>query len=730
MRRCLCPLLGVVLVLGMIRASFAGWLGGWNYRQEIVIDPAVTPAELSGFPLLVSITDPAHPLFALANSPAGLDVVFTASDGTTLLPREIEYYSNGAAKNLCAWVNTRLHAASPTRLYMYYQGADVANSTAAWDSHYTMVQHLEEDPSGPGPQMIDSTSFGNHGTTAGGMTSGQQVGPALAKIGGALRFDGNDTVNVGNNASLYPSHITVEAWAKADVLETWDGIFTNKNGWGNGINLQMGTAQNIASGVGGTYLRTSWTPQTNRWYHIAVTHDGVTNANKLYVNGNLENSAAISFTYASPLPNSRIGSFYTDGNLAFNGILDEIRVSDAVRSAAWIKASANNQGDPAAYQTIGPVQQQGQNALTGWAYRQPIVISKNVTSSDLADFPVLVKLTDPANPLFAHAVSPQGYDIVFTAADGITQLDHEVELFSKAPGSEQLCAWVKTPVSSAQDTLIYMYYGRTPGGNPNSVGTWDDHFMAVHHLQQDPSGPGPQMKDSTWHANHGTAFGAMTSAQQTPGKVGGALDFDGADDYVSLGNDPSLYPADITMEAWVKSDTFGSWDGILTNKKAANDGINLQIGTVQEIASLVANGTSYIYVRTNWDPDPQTGQWYHVVITHDSSTNANKLYVNGVLEAVATMGLAYASPLPMTLIGDFYSPGWDLKFDGLIDEIRISDMVRSADWVLASYRLMNNPGAYLTFGAELAIPEPSSAALLALAGLALLGLARRSKVRP
>ena len=348
---------------------------------------------------------------------------------------------------------------------------------------------------------------------------------------------------------------------------------------------------------------------------------------------------------------------------------------------------------------------------------------RTYANSDLNDVPVLVKLTDPANPLFGHTWSAQGHDIVFTAADGITRLDHEVELFRKAPGSEELSAWVKTPVASAEDTLIYMYYGARSSGEPSSVDTWDDHFVAVHHLNQDPSGPAPQMRDSTWRGNHGTTVGAMTAMQQVPGKVGGALDFDGANDYVSLGNDPSLYPSEITLEAWVKSDVFGSWNGIVTNKKGASDGINLQIGNTQQIASLVGDGTGYTYVRTSWSPPPETGEWYYIVATHDGTLA--RLYVDGELEATSTRALAYDPSRPLTLIGEFYSTASGLRFDGLIDEVRISNVARSADWILANYRLINDSGTYLTFGPELMVPEPASFAHLLLGAAAAAGLARR-----
>ena len=726
----------LAVLLAFATLAHAGWLAGYDYRQAITIAPSVTPGDLTDFPLLVQITNPTNDVFAKTAYADGQDIVFTAADGTTLLPREVEHYSASGTKELDAWVSTTLSSTSATTLYMYYKGPAVANSTATWDGSYKMVQHLQENPAGTGPQMTDSTALGNDGTTFGAMTAAQSV---AGKVGPALVFDGGDRVNCGSNPSLTPSTITMEGWAKADTLTSWHGIITNIPSWPKGINLQMGPNQNIASGYGGSYTKTAWAPNTDEWYHVAVTHDGTTG--KLYVNGDLEATGTRALTYASPLPDTVIGSFYTSGSLGFNGILDEVRVSDTVRSGDWIKASANNQGAPAAYQAEAAAEAQQSGWLAGYAYRQAITLSKDAVPGNLSNFPALVKLTDAGNPVFANAASPLGHDIVFTDADGHTLLPYETELYNNTAGSEQLCAWVNVPLlTPTEDAVVYMYYGGPDAAAPNPAATWDSSFVMVQHLQEDPSGAGPQMKDSTAYGNDGTAIsgttiGGMTSGQQVPGQLGGALNFDG-NDYVNCGNDPSLYPADITMEAWAKLDQLTvSWYGIVTNKLNSPGGpgspyygLNLQIGPTQDIASLVGGGSGYSYVKTTWPPggngDPETDRWYHIAITHDSDTNMNCLYVDGVLEAVVTRGLTYSTPVGNTLIGAFYSDG-GLRFGGILDEIRISDIARSGEWVVANYNFQFAPTDFVTFSAE-QIPEPAS--MLLLAG-GLLGLAARRRRR-
>lgn len=176
--------------------------------------------------------------------------------------------------------------------------------------------------------------------------------------------------------------------------------------------------------------------------------------------------------------------------------------------------------------------------------------------------------------------------------------------------------------------------------------------------------------------NHGTNYGAGYGAA---GRVGYALDFDGTD-YVNVGDNGNLTRESITIAAWVKATQLDNWNGIITNKPDTNHGINLQMGTAQNIAALVGNGSACTYVMTAWPPSVDT--WYHVVITHNGSDDNNILYVDGNKEAEKTYVLAYSLPVD-TIIGRFYTPS--LPFKGLIDEVRIYDRVLSGDEVKELY---------------------------------------------
>jgi len=125
----------------------------------------------------------------------------------------------------------------------------------------------------------------------------------------------------------------------------------------------------------------------------------------------------------------------------------------------------------------------------GYNYRKKLIISSSQVggTSDLVDFPVLVSFTH--NDLRSTGNSggvanPSGYDMIFTAADGSTLLDHEMEKYSSTTG--EYIGWVRIPaLSSTVDTDIYLYFGNSTIFSDQSVNTtWNSNYLAVWHFNQ------------------------------------------------------------------------------------------------------------------------------------------------------------------------------------------------------------------------------------------------------
>ena len=165
-----------------------------------------------------------------------------------------------------------------------------------------------------------------------------------------------------------------------------------------------------------------------------------------------------------------------------------------------------------------------------------------------------------------------GWDIAFTDAGG-TPLNHKLEHYNPATG--ELVAWVNVPVlSESADTVIYMYYGdrgiTTPRARPEDV--WDANYEGVWHMNQSPSGAAGDILDSTANAHHGQSMN-MSDGDHMDGRIGKALNFDGAADYILLGDLEIHNNNRYTVSVWLKGPTgqrdrrFFAEDGFLQRQE-------------------------------------------------------------------------------------------------------------------------------------------------------------------
>jgi hypothetical protein len=156
---------------------------------------------------------------------------------------------------------------------------------------------------------------------------------------------------------------------------------------------------------------------------------------------------------------------------------------------------------------------------SAWSSRKVVTIDhgKVMGGSNLVNFPLLFSVTDASLKSAANGGSmgkPDGTDMLFTASDGVTKLNHEIESYTGSSG--QVLAWVQIPtLSAASDTVIYLYYGNAAAANQqNAAGTWDSSFKTVWHFA---SGATLSGADSTSAANAGKITGALAAA----GPIGG-----------------------------------------------------------------------------------------------------------------------------------------------------------------------------------------------------------------
>jgi hypothetical protein len=273
-----------------------------------------------------------------ANNNLPYDIIFVDSDDTTLLDFEIESYASTTGA-LVAWVEVESISSTTAQTFnMYYGNAvatDKSNATGVWNSTYAGVWHLPEDPSGTAPQMLDSTANNNDGTSAGTMTTSDQV---AGQVDGSLDFDGsNDYVNNGSSSTLAPATFTVSGWAKPDIGDTSSRaiagkIDTGKKGFSLRKDAWGGSAYKFAMLTGNgsawsfTYEDSSRT-DTN-WHFIVGQYDGT--KTMMYVDG-IKQSDEDTLTISHSTGNFLIASLYNNSvGSFFDGLLDDVRIYNTV----------------------------------------------------------------------------------------------------------------------------------------------------------------------------------------------------------------------------------------------------------------------------------------------------------------------------------------------------------------------------------------------------------------
>jgi len=193
-------------------------------------------------------------------------------------------------------------------------------------------------------------------------------------------------------------------------------------------------------------------------------------------------------------------------------------------------------------------------------------------------------------------------------------------------------------------------------------------------------GSGTTAYDGSGYNNHGTIYGASW----TSGKVNGALNFDGLDDYVDCGNSSKLDPIqEATMEAWVNFNKLPSVAGhimAIAGKSGIARDLDLQTETDNRFKFYIGPGSPNVAISNTV---AETNKWYHIAGTYQANDNV-KIYVNGVLESTTSISLTRNTTSGGFWIGQ--SCIWPGRFfNGIIDEVKIYDRALSAEEILAEY---------------------------------------------
>jgi Concanavalin A-like lectin/glucanases superfamily/Domain of unknown function (DUF2341) len=313
-------------------------------------------------------------------------------------------------------------------------------------------------------------------------------------------------------------------------------------------------------------------------------------------------------------------------------------------------------------------------------------------ATELVDFPLLVVL-DASRIEYASTL-PGGADLRFVDDTG-NVLAYEIEEWDPAGRS---FVWVKMPrIPTTGETGVWMYYGdpsAVDGQRPAEV--WSAGYVAVWHLGEavtDESTAG-QHADSTGHGNVGLQ--RNNHGVHAAGGIAGVQDFDGSGDYVEVApTGLAITGTTMTIEARALARSEPTtWPHVVGG---GSDGRYWQV-----FWDPAGQGWCDRYQVSgakveNWTTAGTLGAWASLASVYDGT--AARMYVDGQLALSApSTGTLDELVTPLAIGADLNLVPRD--FDGLIDEVRISNVARSAAWVRAQHLAATD--ALIAFGAAVA----------------------------
>jgi len=658
------------------------WNNSWTKRKKIMLDTTTTAttSALTNYPLPVLFNSDRIDYTNTKNN--GEDIRFVDPDGT-VLNYEIEKWNESGTSTVWVKVPTISANSASDYIYVYYgntTASDNSTTTGVWDANYVGVYHFDETSG----DQNDSTTYGNVFYDANTTVTAQ--GSAPGKLDGANEFDDIDDSQINDDADQLDgaTTLTVEFWINFDSVPLENDIIFEKDHtlspgyayamWKSSTNnffwVTRDEFESLSQDVGDTTI------VANQWYYVVGTAN-TTDGLNLYVNGIQDDPTPDNLDYAILDTNNGIEINGTSGN-KFNGLFDEFRLSNTTRSLGWIQFSYCSMSDSCVSYASSEESIDWWNSA--WKYRRKISFNTttSATTTNLADFPVAVQLN--STRIDYDLVQNAGEDIRFV--DGDEELPYEIEKWDEAGTST---IWVKVPQVDASSTAdhIWMYYGNSNAtDNQDAVSVWSD-YIAVWHLNESTGGAGA-IKDATGNGHNGTDQNAPTFG--VTGKVGSAITFNGTDEYITVSDATGLNGmANLTISGWVNdssSDDFkiiGKWSTLQRY---------YILREVSGAAQFYISTTSAGQIGGNIGHSGTDG-WSYYAGTYDGSTMVG--YKNGIAGSTTynTTGSINNSTGDSDLIigADYNISNYSTE---TADEIRITDLARSGQWLAFEYCNMND----------------------------------------
>ena len=304
---------------------------------------------------------------------------------------------------------------------------------------------------------------------------------------------------------------------------------------------------------------------------------------------------------------------------------------------------------------------------TRWTRRIRIFVDNAEHQEELLEVPVPVFL-DPSRFDYGAANSG-GDDLRFITPDGQLHLHHEIERWSQNGSSVIWVQLPRIPRASEGPAHFALYYGASnvsPQANREHV--WGTSHLGVWHLNEGED-------DSTTYRRHGSS----TNLSSVTGIIARARQFQNGS-YVEV-PDPAVFELtpNFTVSFWMHTAAWQRDYEALIVKGDVSWRVHRRYR--DRNLSFDTNGLTPAELRGTAAVDD--GQWHHIAAVYDGAEK--RLYVDGELDAAAAV------------TGTPWTDGQRLRFGqnrnisnrhyrGQLDEVRISQVARSALWIATEHR--------------------------------------------
>ena len=324
---------------------------------------------------------------------------------------------------------------------------------------------------------------------------------------------------------------------------------------------------------------------------------------------------------------------------------------------------------------------------SAWFQRMPLQFTGYNRPETLTNFPALVTLdTSLAGFSYSQFLSGANNDLRFTDGTLTRELRYEIESWNT---NGQSRVWVQIPALTNNVTIwmLWRRVGLTAPAYTTDGSTWSEGYVSVAHLSE-TSGT---VVNSAMVGNVVTVSGVPVQA--VPGVIGTGVQFDGVDDLISFGT--SVRPVDtFTYSAWLKTSQGHEIDAQTTSATTGTSGqkyaFDVEPGGNSSASpglSVGTNGLSVYELANGYMPPLAVSSnaigsgWNFVTVTY--LNRQPRIYCNGKLVCTGLTS-------PRTPVYAPYRVGGQVSanygfFVGLMDEIRISSVARSSNWIWAAY---------------------------------------------